>query len=195
MTSNKIKKVRTGVFIDGSNLFWAVNMRDRNTGEKIHFQICFEKLKKYLKRQYSPVFYNYYACEDNKPRNEIYEKKALGQKKFHNKLDGLGYNVSRKDLKYIGKNTKGDTDIEIAMDMNKLVNDYDNIVLFSGDSDFLSAIKFFHSIGKYIRIYSFNKTLSWELKDFAIKNPRCNYKLLDELRSELEFVPEIKDKI
>jgi len=192
MTSNKVKSVRTGVFIDGSNLFWAVNMRDRNTREKLHFQICFEKLKEYLKGRYSPVFYNYYACEDNNPKNEIYKKRAVGQKKFHDKLDGLGYNVLRKDLKYVGKTTKGDTDVEITMDMNKLVNDYDNIILFSGDSDFLPAITYFHSIGKHIRIYSFEKTLAWELKEFAIKNPRCNYKLLNELRLELEFIPEIK---
>ncbi len=193
MTNNKVKNIRTGVFIDGSNLFKAVNMKDIVTGERLHFQICFVKLKKYLREKYSPVFYNYYTCEDNNPRNDLYKERALAQKKFHNKLDGLGYNVLRKDLKYIGDTTKGDTDVEITMDLNKLSNDYDNIVLFSGDSDFLPAITYFHSKGKYIRIYSFKKTLSWELKDFAIKNSRCNYKLLDELRSDIEFIPNKRE--
>src|SRR3989344_126896 len=190
MTSNKIKSVRTGVFIDGSNLFWAMNMKDENTGNKLHYYISFEKLRDFLKEKYSPVFYNYYGVEDKAPKKEPYITRALGTKKFHNKIAGMGYNVHRKDLKYIGRDiTKGDTDMEIGVDMNRLINDYDNIVLFSGDYDFLSPVTYYHSLGKYIRIYSFEETLSWELKEFAIKNPRCNYKLLDELRSELEYIP------
>ena len=189
MTSNKVQSLRTGVFIDGSNLFWAMNMRDKKTGDKLHFYISFEKLKDYLNEKFSPVFYNYYGVEDKNPTKEPHISRANGTKKFHDKLSGLGYNVIRKDLKYIGADsTKGDTDSEVQLDMHKLVNDYDNIVLFSGDSDFFAPISYFHSIGKFIRIYSFEETLSWELKDFAIKNTRCNYKLLDELRSEIEYI-------
>lgn len=193
MSSDKVKSIRTGVFIDGSNLFWAMNMRNDITGEKSHYNICFEKLREFLKHKYSPVFLNYYGVEDNNPKSEPYITRALGNKKFHKRLDGLGYNVLRKNLKYIGDDvTKGDTDMEIGIDMNKYENDYDNIVLISGDSDFLSAIEYFHSKGKHIRIYSFEKTLAWELKEFAIKNPRCNYKLLDDLKDKLEFFPKIK---
>lgn len=188
MTSNKVKSLRTGVFIDGSNLFWAMNMRNKTTHERLHYDICFEKLKEFLKGKYSPVFYNYYGVEESNPTREPFITRSRGTKSFHKKLEGFGYNVQRKELKYVGGGTKGDMDVEISTSMHKLVNDYDNIVLFSGDSDFLSAIEYFHSIGKSIRIYSFEATLAWELKDFAIKNTRTNYKLLDELRSELEFI-------
>lgn len=189
MTSARVKELRTGVFIDGSNLFWAMNIRDKTTGAKLNYDICYKKLKEFLKGRYTPVFYNFYGIEDNSPGREPYITRALGTKKFHQKLEGYGYNVCRKELKYMPDgSTKGDMDMEIGTDMHKLINDYDNIVLFCGDSDFLSAVDYFHSVGKSIRIYSFANTLSWELKNFAIKNPRTNYKLLDELRDQLEFI-------
>lgn len=189
MTSNRVHALRTGVFVDGSNLFWAMNIRNKTTGAKVNYDICYKKLKEFLKGNYTPVFYNYYGVEDNNATSEPYITRAAGTKNFHKKLEGSGYNVCRKELKYLPDgSTKGDMDMEIAMDMHKLVNDYDNIVLFCGDSDFLSAVTYFHSVGKSIRIYSFANTLSWELKNFAIKNTRTNYKLLDELKSELEFV-------
>ncbi|HXK39754.1 MAG TPA: NYN domain-containing protein [Candidatus Paceibacterota bacterium] len=194
MTSTRVKELRAAVFIDGSNLFWAMNMRDERTGERINYDICYRKLKEFLKGRYTPVFYNYYGIEDNNPTTELHISRALGQKKFHKRLEGYGYNVERKDLKYLPDgSTKGDMDMEIGTDMHKLVNDYDCIVLFCGDSDFLRPVTYFHSIGKSIRIYSFASTISWELKNFAIKNTRTNYKLLDELRGELEFtrVPRV----
>ena len=89
---------------------------------------------------------------------------------------------------YCGTTTKCDTDVEITMDLHKHAPDIDNIVLFSGDSDFLGAVKHFQSIGKYIHIYSFKSGLAWELKLFAMQNPRCNYTLLDDLLDMLERV-------
>ena len=119
-------------------------------------------------------------------KREPYITKAAKHGKFLNFLEGIGYNVIKKDLKHIGSETKCDTDVEIAMDLHKYAPDVDNIVLFTGDSDFLTAVKHFQSIGKYIHIYSFEDCLAWELKLFAIQNPRCNYTLLDNLRDKLE---------
>ncbi len=189
MTSQRVKAIRTGVFIDGSNILWAMKAKDEKTGEKLNYNICFEKLKKFLRKNYSPVFYNYYACEDNVSKNEPFLERSIKQKKFFNKLEGFGYNVKRKDLKILQcGDTKCDTDMEIGMDLYKHVNDIDNIILFSGDSDFKVAVETFHSMGKHIRIYSFKSSLSYELKEFAIKNPRCNYKLLDDLRDKIERI-------
>lgn len=188
MTSAKVKSLRTGVFIDGSNLLWAMKAKD-DSGNKINYNICFSKLKRFLKQNYSPVFYNYYICEDQNPTREPYISRALAQKKFIQRLEGFGYNVKKKDLKILKcGDTKCDTDLEIGMDLHKHVQDMDNIILFSGDSDFKTAVETFHSMGKHIRIYSFKSSLAWELKEFAIKNPRCNYKLLDELKDKLERI-------
>jgi len=177
---------RTGLFIDFSNLFWAIKRIDSKTGKRLNYDICFKKLRHYLKERHAPVFYNVYACEDTQPTKEPFITKAQKFSKFLNFLSGTGYNVIRKDLKHIGETTKCDTDVEITMDLHRHVNDMENIILFSGDSDFLVAVQHFQSIGKYVHIYSFASGLSWELKTFAIQNPRCNFTLLDDLRTELE---------
>ena len=48
--------------------------------------------------------------------------------------------------------------------------------------------------GKHVRIYSFKNKLSWELKDFSIKNPGCNYKIIDELKGSIEYKKKDVDK-
>lgn len=188
MSSNKVKNVRTGIFIDGSNINWAL----KNLGEE-KWMIDYIKLRKYLKKHYTPIFYNYYGCVDEDPSSERFKLRADKQIKFYKKLEGFGYNVITKPLKYLSTGaTKGDMDVEITVDMMNSLDDVDNIILFSGDSDFLSMVKDAHSDGKYIRIFSLEGSLSWELKTFAIKNPRCNYIIIDKLKSEIEYIKEIE---
>ncbi|KKU19699.1 MAG: hypothetical protein UX31_C0025G0012 [Candidatus Nomurabacteria bacterium GW2011_GWA1_46_11] len=99
----------------------------------------------------------------------------------------MGYNVTTKPLKYMTSGTKCDMDVDLVVSVYEYIDSLDTIVLFSGDSDYLSAITKFHSLGKQVIIYSFAEYLAWELKAFAIKNPRCRYVELDPLRSELEL--------
>lgn len=181
MTSKNARKAKAGVFIDGSNLFFAQKDED-------NYYIDFEKLKKHLKQHYSPMFYNYYSGVDLKPRTLEFEEKAKKALRFHNKLNGIGYNVVTKPLKYIGNKTKCDMDVEISMAMRDALDDVDNIILISGDSDFLTAVQHCHGKNKYIRIYSFRNFLSWELKEFALKQPRCNFRIFDDLKDEIEYV-------
>jgi len=179
MTSNKMKKVKTGVFFDGSNMLWG----SKESGIKIDFN----KLKKYIKKHYSPTIFNYYACEDNNPTTERYKIQSEKQKKFYRKLEGMGYKVIRKDLKHFGDGqTKCDMDVEITMDIRNYENDIDCIILFSGDSDFIKVVEHYFDAGKHIRIFSFKELISWELKTFAINNPRCSYRLLNEIRDQIE---------
>ena len=191
MSSNKVKSISIGVFIDGANLFWAGRKLDE-IGKK-RWAIDFQKLKTYLKKRYTPAFFKFYDCTDDKPTNATFQTRAQGSSKFHKKLSGFGYDVILKPLKYIKNRstgeitTKGDMDTSISVAVQNALNDIDGIILFSGDSDFLPVVQNAHSAGKFIRIFSFEHTLAWELKDFAIKNTRCNYKLLDEIRSEIEY--------
>ena len=178
MTSDRIKKTRAGVFIDGSNLLWG----QKSAGWSLDFQ----KLKTYLEHAYRPTFFNYYGCVDVKPSNDVFRSRAVEQEKFYKKLNGVGYSIITKPLKYIQGHTKGDMDVEIVVDIHKRINDIDTIILCSGDSDYLRAVEDFHSMGKFIRIFSFKSFLSWELKEFSIKNARCNYKIFDDLKSQLE---------
>ena len=195
MTSGKAQNAKAGVFIDGANLFWAC--KDLEECGKERWAIDFFKLKDYLKKKYSPVFYKFYDCVDENPSSELFKQRALGSSKFHKRLGGYGYDVQLKPLKYIRDkktgaiNTKGDMDTTISLDIKNALNDIENVVLFSGDSDFLPVVTDAHAAGKHIRIFSFEHTLSWELKEFSIKNARCNYKILDKLRGEIEFTSKV----
>ncbi len=162
-------------------MFWG----SRHSGIKLDWQ----KLKDYLKKRYSPVVFNFYGCEDNNPKSEEYRRAAEKHKNFHKKLEGMGYKVIRKELKHLaGGVTKGDMDVELAMDLRNYENDIDCIILFTGDSDHLTTVNYYWNSGKSIRVFSFEEVLSWELKMFAINNPRCNYKLINEIRDEVERV-------
>ncbi len=180
------KNPRTGVFIDFSNLFWAIKRTDPKTGARLNYDICYIKLRQFLKSQHKPTFYNVYVCQDRNPKTEPYITRAAKMAKFVNFLRGTGYTIVDKDLKIIGHETKCDTDVEITMDLHKHVNDLDNIVVFTGDSDFVSAVKHFQSVGKNIHIYSFKSSLAWELKTLAMQTPRVSFTLLDNLRDVLE---------
>ena len=45
----------------------------------------------------------------------------------------------------------------------------DVLILISGDSDYLKLVKRVYSEGIRVRIISFDKLLSWELRSFAEK--------------------------
>lgn len=189
MVSNKIFQMKAGIFIDYSNLFWAEN-------DHYDWTIDYLKLKKYLKQRYRPIFYNFYCAKDINPSTPEFRRKALGADKFYSKLSGNGYNVIQEPLKYIknegGVFAKGDRDTEIITNITASLNDIGAVVLFSGDGDFLKTIEHCFSLDKYIRIYSYDKTLNWKIRTFAFNHPRCNFKLLDELKPQLQYIKKTK---
>lgn len=156
--------------------------------------VDYGKLKKYLKERYKPVFYKFYGAVDSAPKSEKFVQRAAMQAKMYAKLEGMGYDVITKPLKYIKNEdgsfkTKGDMDIELTLGIMGALDDLDTIVLISGDCDYHTPVKSFHSMGKYIRIFSFDELLSWELRTFAMNNTRCSFKTLDEMREEIEYIP------
>lgn len=182
------KSLRCGVFIDGSNVLWgSLEMKP-----EARWFVDYAKLKKYLKERYKPEFYKFYGAVDNAPKSPEFVRKAQSQAKMYAKLEGMGYDVITKPLKYIKKDdgtyhTKGDMDIELTMDIMAALNDLDCIVLVSGDCDYHTPIKSFHAQGKYIRIMSFDALLSWELRTFAMNNIRCSFKTLDSLEETIKY--------
>ena len=173
MASSNVKKVKAGVFIDGSNMFWG--------SRESQIKIDWLKMKQHLEKHYKPQVFNYFGCEDTNP-SEQYKEAAERQQKYYNKLAGMGYDIKRKSLKKYGcGDTKCDMDLELVMDLRKYEDDLDCFIIFTGDSDFLPVVEKYWEEGKFIRIYSFEELLSWELKTFAINNPRCNYRIINDL--------------
>lgn len=192
MTYNK--KLRSGVFIDGSNIYWG----SLNMPESERWFVDYSKLMHHLKGTYQPAFYRYFGARDDAPKTEEFERKAKSQQRKYAKFAGFGYDVITKPLKYIKQDdgsvkTKGDMDIELTLSIFDSLNDIDTVILFGGDCDYLPVVERLHAQGKFVRIYSFDKLLSWELRMFAMKNTRCNFVLLDGLRSELAYAPLAKN--
>ena len=154
--------------------------------------VDFVKFKTYLENEYRPLFFQYYGIVDTMPRTARLRTRAQAQVQLYAKMQGMGYEVITKPLKYIKHNdgtftTKGDMDVELTMGILKALNGLDRVILVSGDSDYLAPVKLVHSQEKSVVILSFQKLLSWELRYFAVENKRCDYKTLESIRNQIEY--------
>lgn len=158
---------RVFVFIDASNL-WAVQ---KAKGK--FFDLA--KLKKYLSSRHTATdirVYYYDAYPDQKTREYSIE----GKFKFYVYLEkALKFVVRKKPLKQIkvvngdelSLQEKGNMDVEMAIDVVNQVGNYDEAVLFTGDSDFLALIRFTRNKGKRVYVYSSRNNVSTELRTGA----------------------------
>lgn len=168
-----IKKYLVGkiaIFIDAANILYS----QKTLGWKIDY----EKLMLWLKSE-GKVKINY-----------LYTGKVGSlekQLKFIKRLEKLGYRVITKEVKFIrvddNKFTpKANLDIELALDAYRLSDQYDSLLLFSGDSDFSYLIDLLKEKNKQVIVISTRGHISKELIERAHK-----YIDLRKLRSYLEF--------
>jgi len=125
---SKFVKGKTAVFIDASNIY--------HSQKRLGFRIDFKKLLDYFKKEtdlFSFYFYTAYDPEHKK------------QKLFLDFLDIIGYHIRTKKVKFIKDNNKdndlrgfhkGNLDVELTIDVLENKDNYDTLILFSGDSDF-----------------------------------------------------------
>lgn len=155
------------VFIDASNLWQAQKAKGKF--------LDYEKLKLYLKEKCSAqdISIYYYTAY---PKEGTRDYSLDGKHKFLTYLKkGLGVIVRKKELKRIHTQSeggdyiteKGNMDVEITIDAVHTVQKYDIAVLFTGDSDFLSLIKYIKSRDKKVYIYSSYNNISSELRTMA----------------------------
>lgn len=127
---SKFIKGKASVFIDASNVY--------HSYKKLGWKIDFRKLLDYLKQEADLQKIYYYTARD---------LNFAKQTKFLNFLEMIGYKVRSKNIKFIkNKNKKaekekdgffkGNLDVELTMDILETKNDYDTLILVSGDSDF-----------------------------------------------------------
>jgi uncharacterized LabA/DUF88 family protein len=98
-------------------------------------------------------------------------KDPQDQRGFRDALISLGYTVRTKILKEYYDDTSGrysqkaNLDIEIAIDMFNTVDQYDQVVLFSGDGDFERAIELLRSKSTHITVVSTDGMIARELRN------------------------------
>lgn len=114
-------------------------------------------------------------------------KDPQDQRGFRDALISLGYTVRTKILKEYYDDSSGrysqkaNLDIEIVIDMFNTVDQYNRVVLFSGDGDFERAIELLRSKNTHITVVSTEGMIARELR-----NATDRYIDLNDIRDSIE---------
>lgn len=147
----KHKSQRVGVFVDVQNMYHsAKNLYQAN----VNFQKVLEDAvaNRQLIRAIAYVI----------------RSKAQEEETFFETLSRQGFEVKIKDLQiFAGGAKKADWDVGIAIDMIKMSESVDVIILISGDGDYLPAVEYIQNHGKIVEIIAFKETTSSKLIERA----------------------------
>lgn len=159
-------KLKTKVYIDGSNVFY--------TQKKLGWSLDWVKVKEYLDQENDILEYRYYTglkSTDTKMPNFLKYLDAIGFYTFTKPLKKI--KVSKHETSYLISKTgyiyKANFDVEMTADILLDKSNIDRIILFSGDSDFNYLIKKLRDRGQDVIVVSSKETVSWELKLAASK--------------------------
>ncbi len=85
---------------------------------------------------------------------------------FFEALEKAGFEVKVKQLQtFAGGHQKGDWDVGITMDIVKMMNKLDVIVLASGDGDYLPLLEYLQMSGQFTETLAFGKSCSGKVKE------------------------------
>ena len=149
------------VYIVGANVFY--------TQKKLERSLDWQKVKNYLSQGRDVIEYRYYV---GIKEGDEKIKKYLGY------LDKINFVAITKSLKVIQVDDqhplyqlhnykqiyKCNFDVEIATDVSFDRATIDEVILFSGDSDFKYLSEKIKSVGKKFTVFASRKTIAWELR-------------------------------
>lgn len=85
---------------------------------------------------------------------------------FFEALEKAGFEVKVKELQtFVGGQQKGDWDVGITMDIVKMMNKLDVVVLASGDGDYLPLLEYLQMSGQFTETLAFGKSCSGKVKE------------------------------
>lgn len=143
------------VFFDAANHHASLNASNK----KMNFLSFLKKLKK----EFFVIDVRYYYCTSHL-------EKHAGVKELAKNLQKDGYTIVTKEaIHRPDGTTKGNMDVEIAVDAAELAGHCDYIILFSGDGDFTYLIKHIQKKGTKVWVCSDESNLSKLLREQADK--------------------------
>jgi len=147
----KHKDQRVGVFIDTQNMYYSArNLFKR----KVNFKNIV--LDAVADRKLIRATAYVVATEDGQ------------EKPFFEALEKAGIEAVAKDLQeYASGAKKADWDVGLAIDVVKMLDMLDVVVLVSGDGDFQPLVEYVHSRGRMVEVMSFGQTTSGKLRAMA----------------------------
>jgi len=155
------KKPIVKIYIDGANVFY--------TQKKLGRSLDWKKVKDYLSQDRDVIEYRYYLG---------IKKGDEAVKKYLKYLDQINFVAVSKPIKVIqvdgqhplnklyeyGQIYKCNFDVEIATDISFDRAVLDEVILFSGDSDFKYLSEKIKNTGKKFTVFASRKTIAWELR-------------------------------
>ncbi|MBI2019018.1 NYN domain-containing protein [Candidatus Daviesbacteria bacterium] len=166
LTKDKIKHVaknefslnlkgKTAVFIDAANI--------ELSAKDLRFRVDYQKLYHWLKSEVQLSSIGFYSVRFDTKEHDG----------FLTFLKRTGYKLVTKPLKLIknrkegGHLRKANFDVEIAVDVTKRLDTFNNCILFSGDSDFHYLIRELKRNGKIVVVASLKYHVAKELVESA----------------------------
>jgi uncharacterized LabA/DUF88 family protein len=168
---NNYVRDRLSIFVDGNNMFYAQ--------QKNGWFFDPRRVLEYFTKDPTVVMINAFWYTGLKD--------AQDQRGFRDALISLGYTVRTKILKEYYDDASGrysqkaNLDIEIVVDMFNTVEQYDRVILFSGDGDFERAIELLRSKNTHITVVSTEGMIARELR-----NATDRYIDLNDVRNYIE---------
>jgi len=142
---------RAGVFVDVQNLYYSA----RNI---YNARINFNEVLKEAVGDRRLIRAIAYVVKADMPE----------EKNFFDALEKAGFEVKAKDLQtFAGGHQKGDWDVGIAMDIIKLMNKLDVVVLASGDGYFAPLLEYLQMSGQLTETLAFGKSTSSKIKELT----------------------------
>jgi len=163
---------RLSIFVDGNNMFYA----QQKNGWFFDPRRVLEYFR--TEHQETALINAFWYTGLKDPQD---------QRGFRDALISLGYTVRTKILKEYYDDSSGrysqkaNLDIEIVVDMFNTVDQYDRVVLFSGDGDFERAIELLRGKNTYITVVSTEGMIARELR-----NATDRYIDLNDIRDKIE---------
>jgi len=131
---------RVGVYVDIQNLY--LTYKYQFGAQRIDYQV----LKAFLERLYPEGVITFHAFT-------AYEEGRREQMSFILALAQIGYRVVSKPLKILPDGTKkGNLDMEIALEILNQAPHLDEIVLVTGDGDFVPLVNQLSIMGKRVTV-------------------------------------------
>ena len=168
----RINGRKVAFFIDNANWFYPQ--------KELGWRISFTKLRAFLEEICQIKITNLYA---GTPLDQADRQKF---DRFCQAVKKSGFKVVTKPLKKImvdRKNQKFEYkcnfDVEIALDVARVIDKIDLIIIGSGDSDFLEIKKFALEHKKAFLVICFEKGVAWEMR-------QGHHLFLEDIRKEVE---------
>jgi uncharacterized LabA/DUF88 family protein len=145
------KEQRVGVFIDVQNLYYSAK---HLYNHKVNFREILRTAVSGRKLIRSIAY--------------VVRTKTGEEKPFFDALVASGIETKERELQeFYGGAKKADWDVGIVVDMIRLKEALDVIVLVSGDGDFTDVIEYLKYHGKQVEVMSFGKSTSRKIKESA----------------------------